>query len=321
MLFSLFNQMRKYVMLQWFLGMLFFVVLATGVIYNRWYISEDIMGHSSKIDSYEHVQDLLASLTSEDVCIFDIDKTLVYPTDQAVQHIKTDALRRAVFEKQPELINPRETEKNLSLIMAQAPRDLVEPDIREIINDLKARDVHTIGLTKLMTGSYGKLPRLEVWCYDMLKKLGINFQREDVPEDLVFTTFVPFKHNHVRYYKGILFTHDKSKSEVLAAYLDALALTPKRIVFFDNKYKNILAINELCKRRGIEAHCFWYKGADKKYSPTLDIKRAVFQVDQLVKHDVWMSDEEASNAMQNSKFTTAADFARQKKMYKIPVTY
>lgn len=272
----------------------------------------------SAIYSYHEVDDLLESLTPDDICVFDIEKTLVYPQDQAVQHIKSDAMRRAAFEKHPELINPRETEKNLSLIMAQAPRVLVEPEIKESIDVLKERGIHTIGLTKLLTGSYGRIPRLEVWCHDVLQKVGIDFHRPDVPEDLVFTTFTPFKHNHVRYYKGILFTHDKSKSEVLEAYLDALSLKPKRLVYFDNKYKNVLAIKEMCEKRGIEPCCFWYRGAEKKYAPVLDVKRAVFQVDQLVKHDIWLNDQEATFAMKNAEFTTAADFARQKKMYKIP---
>lgn len=268
-----------------------------------------------EIDSYEEIKEVIASAEKDDLVVFAVDDTLIYPEDELVQHVENHGLRRAVFQKHPELIKPEESEKILSAVMLQSKSRPTEDNLLIYLRQLQEKKVPVIALTQMLTGGYGSIDRLEEWMYTRLTAAGINFNTKTIPEDIIFTTFAPFKHNHMRYYKGILCTHNRSKGEALEAFLDGLCLKPKRLIIIDASPNDLCALRESFSERELSLYCYCYTGAKKKYSPLLNIKRAVFQIDYLIKEGVWLQDKEASALLEHQEFSLDPDYKKKRSLF------
>ena len=282
------------------------------VVYKSLQYNDLLFNYKVKtVSSYDEITPIFETITDQDLVLFD-HTCLIYPQDQLVQHVENHALRRALFKKHPELIDPKQTEHVLSSLMLQAPVKAIEQSLQEQLYKLKEKKVPLLALAKILTGPYGQIERSDEWLYRQLKSAGIDFNNKEIPEELVFTTFAPFKHNHMSYYKGILCTHNRTKGEALGAYLDALSQRPRRVIIIDSSHKEVAELEKSCRERDITILAYCYNGAEKKYSPVLDIKRAVFQIDYLIKEGIWLSDSEATAHLAGIDFSYDPDYVKKK---------
>jgi FMN phosphatase YigB (HAD superfamily) len=94
-----------------------------------------------------------------------------------------------------------------------------------------------------------------------LNSIGVDFSRHPVyAKRLIFKR----KFKSATYYQGILFVGYYNKGMVLNYFLDRVKYTPKKVVFVDDKLKNVRNVDQALKERGIECLCIRYGAADRK---------------------------------------------------------
>ena len=86
--------------------------------------------------------------------------------------------------------------------------------------------------------------------------------------------------------------HSSIKGSVLGAFLDRTPWEPDLVIFFDDSMKRVEQVAEEMKKRNIPFYGYYYKGADF-VSGELDKEVAAFQLNYLVEHEKWLSEEEA----------------------------
>lgn len=256
------------------------------------------------IYSFEEAHSELATADAQTLVIFDVDDTLISQSDEVLKtgH-RGSPFTKALFnkihqegEKHPD--NKAYRDRIGSKIKLQARRQLIEPMIAGLIKQLQDKGVKVIALTHMHTGPYGVIPNVEEWRYQDLHNFGIDFSR-DISDDMIFDTFPEFRGHYPRFYKGILITHNRSKGEVLGAFLDKISWKPKKIIFFDDWMDYLKTVQEETKKRNITCSLYHYLGAEKLVK-TLDEHVATFQIEHMIKTETWLDDEQVQAALKHS---------------------
>jgi len=166
---------------------------------------------------------------------------------------------------------------------------LIGEDWPKVILKLR-NDYAVYGLTKMDSGSFGKIASMEKWREKELRNLGIIFTQNDVAQNLRIDMY---KMNPT-FYGGILFTGSASKSEALMAFDSALS--PTFVVLVDDRLEHLQDVEEFCKNNDLEFLGIHFTGA--KFLPGVyrpDI--AEFQKKYLIEHSLWLEDDEAERLL------------------------
>ena len=75
-----------------------------------------------------------------------------------------------------------------------------------------------------------------------------------------------------------------------------------KIISFDDLNYTLGSISKECKRRKINFHGYQVLGA-KKIPGKWSTKRAILQLDYIIKHNQWLSDPEVNELLCNPSFT------------------
>jgi hypothetical protein len=115
------------------------------------------------------------------------------------------------------------------------------------------KQIPVYGLTKIMGGETGPIPKIEHWRWNELASLGIEFSPLylgksehllPMPERLRLE-----EKGHPSFYRGIFFTGIVKKSEVLAEMLRHER--PSKIIFVDDRSSEIEDLKQKCEEEGI----------------------------------------------------------------------
>ena len=104
-----------------------------------------------------------------------------------------------------------------------------DPNVAVTIHRLQNRDVLTVGITNTPTVEHYEEEKTKA-----LAKLGITFPCYD-EQDIVFTNLPMREGSYPTYRCGILFTNGESKEVVVDAFIDALHLKPKKVLFWNSQ--------------------------------------------------------------------------------------
>ena len=121
----------------------------------------------------------------------------------------------------------------------------------------------------------------------ILRALGIPF-KNDLPE--------LSKGKSYEYAQGVIETEYPSKGPVLKEVLSSLTARPKKIVFVDDRMKQIKSVDDACRELGIPCTAFHY--VPIVIAPELNEKIEDYQMSILVEEHRWVSDREALLEMQ-----------------------
>ncbi|AIL13402.1 hypothetical protein IM40_07685 [Candidatus Paracaedimonas acanthamoebae] len=222
------------------------------------------------------------SIKPGSLVIFDVDETLIQPVDTFLVNEHTPqgkAFRQKLIQTYPIL----KSDNHIASIMLQeAQRPLLEPNVIHHINRLKNSGVFVIACTGMNTGPYGIHNSLEEWRYNHLKSLDFEGSFNDIVLKISYSGRNPV------FYKGLLATDLKPKGPIVGIFIDALKLKPQNIIMIDDDYDYLLSVKNECEKRNISFQGYEYKG-----SKTLpwDEDLVQFQADYLVKHKKWLSDK------------------------------
>lgn len=254
-----------------------------------------------KINSFKEVENIFKSADKNTLIIFDVDDTLIIPKStlmrsqtakkylQEIQNIFADGFKDKIKDADKFLVKWLETETPL----------VIEPEIVSIIKSLQDKEVKVLALTSLSTGSHFTIKYLPKWRFDKLKEVGIDFSFVNIPDK----EFTELKKNNDTYpvlYKGILATNQESKGKVLGAFLNYTNFKPNKIIFFDDNKNRIDEILEECCIRNIPAEGYQYL-AEENLPVNLNADIAKYQLNYLIKNNIWLSDEEAAEKVIKKK--------------------
>lgn len=230
----------------------------------------------------------------ETLVIFDVDDVLITAKDQILQPVH-HKLAKKLEESLESRHSEEESQKLWSIIWLTRIDELVDPKMVSLIKEAQTKGIKVMALTNAWTGSFGNIPSLEDWRIGELEDFGYTFK--DSWSKLKSKTFTNLKSKDPKRFpvfkSGIVFTCNLPKAEVLKAFLQYTNLSPKKIIFIDDKRKHLESVEAFAKATGIPFIGFEYTAVTNRPASSLNEKRAKLQFEVLEKEHNWLSDEEA----------------------------
>ncbi len=202
-------------------------------------VPDKIVESVSITDIYKYIQP--DEYNKDLLVIFDIDNTVAKtPTELGsdqwftakVEQFQTQgkSLLQAIDLTLPELFH----------IQFHSWLIPVEKQTISVINDLQSKGVSVIALT-------ARSLELTQRTIEQLSRLGIHFTKTDPYE-------CPLTHGHGHgkaglYIDGIIFSGNHNKGEMLTSWLNKISYHPKKIIFIDDKLKNLQAVETAVHKR------------------------------------------------------------------------
>ncbi|MCC2647192.1 MAG: hypothetical protein K0R02_1257 [Rickettsiaceae bacterium] len=251
-----------------------------------------------RTDSFPLIQEEMLKAGKNTLVNFDIDEVLLIEKDQARHpHYKDFIIKECIGIKSRH--SPEEAENLFSIIWQQGRIELVEPRFAPLINQLLERNIKVITLTNAWTGKFGYIENIEEWRVKILKDLGIDFSRGFPRAKSTIFKSLPEKvpGRPATYLNGMVSTSNLSKELVLESFLAYINYKPKKIIFIDDKYKNLESVEKFTQDKGIEFVGIEYNAVYNIPRKPLDMTRAKFQYKILEKERRWLSDEEADKML------------------------
>jgi Protein of unknown function (DUF2608). len=262
------------------------------------------------INSIQEVQSIFAPATRETLFIFDVDDVILEPTEPSEQtrfHAKLKPIHKNFQAFMKAHLDP---ELFTSKCLLKHKIQPVEQTLLDTILALQKRNIKVIALTKLHTGKFGLIERLEDMRYKQLLSLGLDlslsFGHQDIrfdelqktPHATKYTARNKTKPNPAVFYNGILSTGSFTKGTVLKAFLEKMRFRPTQIYFFDDKMKNVTSVMQEMKPLGIKCKAFVYKAATVHRSPKdLNIEVARLQHELMKQREDYVSYFEAQELL------------------------
>ncbi len=273
------------------------IVGAFFLMQHFWYAQKNIQ----YIDSYVQVSNIFAEADSNTLILFDVDETLIEPRSVIFRPktIENKANLPWIIDLVSRVYGKSDKTEEYygSIWKVQETPLLIEPHIVSVIQSLQDRGVKVVALTALKTGSSYIISSLPEWRYNKLKELGIDFAKIGLP-DIIFDELPEKDGNYPMLYRGILCTNGVSKGELARAFLDRIQWRPDKVIFFDDNKARVKEVEEAMQKHSIPFQGFVYLGAE--YMPgELNKEVAEFQLNYLVEHEDWISDEQALSLLNN----------------------
>lgn len=117
---------------------------------------------------------------------------------------------------------------------------LVEEYAAELLHSLRSHGITVLGLT-------ARHPLGAQYTHQHLRSLNICFHHKHDYDDIDLSDRYP-----ALYLNGVLFCDLNEKPDVLARYFNTVSYWPTKIIFIDDKLKNVLKMEAFCKKHNIE---------------------------------------------------------------------
>jgi hypothetical protein len=239
---------------------------------------------------------------SDTLVIFDVDDVLITARDQILQAAHKKFLE-GLNQDLKSRLSEEKAQKLWSIIWLARSDEPVDSKIVPLIKESQSRGLRVIALTNAWTGPFGNIPILEDWRIEELE--GLGYTLKDPWRTIKSKTFGTLKSKDPKrlpvFKGGVLFTCNLPKGEVLKAFLQYAALSPNKIIFIDDKKKNLESVEAFSKAAGIPFMGFHYTAVAERPKTSLNEKRAQLQFEVLEEEHIWLSDEEADKRMQGGK--------------------
>ena len=247
-----------------------------------------------KTHDFDRIQNILQMADENTLIVFDIKDVLLKAKDQILQHQNKD------YRKQ---FSKNMSDDLYSIVLLQ--RELVPVDSRFVglIDDLQKKEIKVIALTSCLTGKFGKIDAQEdIRIRDTILS-EYHFEKswpESVPENLGYLSIK--KPNHAIIFKqGIIFASRAPKGEALKAFLKIKRHNFKKIIFIDNKEKNIVSLQKMASELGVSLVAIHYTGIEENIPQSFNQELANFQFEVLKKERLWLNDEDAMKRLDSIK--------------------
>lgn len=135
---------------------------------------------------------------------------------------------------------------------------LVEKEMIEVIKNLQERNIKVMALTAV-----GASRELRRWRVRNLNQIGLDFSTSFDLQEAEFYKLPYCRNIHSAFYQGVLCTAHNPKGSVLIAFLSMIGWRPAKVIFFDDRIQQCVAVAHEMTEYGIPVQCYWYQAADK----------------------------------------------------------
>lgn len=240
---------------------------------------------SAQIIETRHIADVVPLIDEETWFLVDLDNTL-FEAKQALGHANWfyDEVQQRLDKGLTREDAIREAYPGWIKTQAVCPIKPLEEGFVPALLQLQKRGVVVMGLTH-------RQPPVADATLRQVSSLGLDFMTT-APSDNIFT--VPAA-SPTLYKQGILFVSDyNKKGDVFPAFLSLIKQKPKKVVFIDDKKKNVDELEHALAKLGIEYIGIYYTAIEYA-KPVYSKELAEFQLKFL---DKIVSNEAASLLMQ-----------------------
>lgn len=206
----------------------------------------------SAIIELASMESILPHLKEDTLCIFDIDNTIMRPTQQLGSDEWFEWRIRDYEQKGMEsktalkhALSDWMSIQNVTRVMP------VEPSSIDIIQGLQTRGYCIMGLTTRGLG-------LSTRTIEQLEILGLSLNLTSPSSHELFL----MNERGVLYREGILFTAATHKGKALIKFLHLLGMKPRHIVFINDKLSHLQEMQESCDSFDIDFLGIRYAGSD-----------------------------------------------------------
>lgn len=254
---------------------------------------QTLLAQIIETNHFSAIKKIFKQSNKESLVIFDVKGVLIKSKDQ----VFSDGKLKKTFLKKI-LLNVSEAEKQQILsALYKHETELVDVEMPSVIRQLQEKGIKTLGLTNCRTGLLGSIPSMEKWRIGVLEKENIHFSHSF--PDLKPCIFKEGDNEARTYREGIVFTARQEKGPALKLFLRYARFFPKKIIFVDNKYKNLESVESFCKKSNINFIGIYYTGALKNPKPPVNQERAKVQFAILKRNHRWLSDPEADRLLKH----------------------
>lgn len=194
--------------------------------------------------------------------IFDCHEVLITSTDSLFAPANKKAYKEMVKHLTKKL-GPAKTDNILVQLRKQCRFTLVDKDLPNIIKNLQAKNIKVLVLTANWIGKFKNIEFVKSLRKKELQPFDFDFKKSwnttdkivfyDLPISLPETTIYPI------FEDGIISSCHLDKGIVLQHFLERIPQKFNRIIFVDDKAKNIRSIETFAKTNKIPTYCVHYK--------------------------------------------------------------
>ncbi len=235
------------------------------------------------------IEDVLKGADTETLVIFDVDDVIIMPTEEFLFKIP---LRKELRKKIAKKYSKNEQKYIFSNFFEKRNVELVDPQILEVLIDLKLRNIPTVALTGWWTGEFGRIVRMEELRFRGLNQIGLTFiDISPFKEEMCFPKFET--ENGVPMIKqGIILTALSDKGTILKEAIYQNNLSFKEVIFIDDDLEYLISVSKVCDELGIDFRGIHYTKANTRSVPTLDTNRESLRFEILEKEHIWLLDQD-----------------------------
>lgn len=232
---------------------------------------------SAEIRELRYMQHATSDVQRGDVVVFDIDNTILEPvqtigSDQWFEYMIQNYVKQGMKSKPAFQAALEDWMQVQEITEVQA----VEKATPRLIRQLQQKGVTVIALTARNQGMIDTSIK-------QLKSLNVKFSDYGIGSTRI---------KDVEFHKGILFVGNNNKGLVLAQFLREQNIEAKRLLFIDDKQKNVKNVDDAFLNSGIVNINYRYGGADNKVA-SFSAQIADAQWQYFLDTSILLTDEEA----------------------------
>lgn len=249
------------------------------------------------------IEEELKEADKNTLVIFDINDVLLEQKELLFKKQNSTLLKNLLKEMSANMSN--EEEQTLYSVVVQRPVVYVDENFVRIIHDLQNKNVKVIALTNGLVGTYGYVKSMDRLLIQQLRDLDYHLEKSwlDLNNAQIYMT--KSKDRKILFAEGIVFANKMiskaSKGESLLAFFKYADFYPKKVIFIDDKLKNLKSVSNILEKQGVEFIGFEYtKAKNRKDSPVITKEHAKLQLSILKKRHKLLSDEEIDKILHNN---------------------
>jgi hypothetical protein len=226
--------------------------------------------------------------------LFDLDDVITTPKKHYNVSYKE---RKKIVKEMEKKYGENEAKKFWSIILQNRKIEYIDDKIPGIFNYIKQNKIPTMALTKCFTNKYGIIEHAEDWRIKELEDLKLNFHDiSPLKGEVAFDDIVPINgrpSSITMLKKGVIFTGRADKGMILERVFQHYNYFPKEIIFIDDKFKNLVSIENLAKKYNIKFKGIVITKSEKLPQPSLEssIEKKRFEI--LENQGKWVIDLES----------------------------
>lgn len=261
--------MKHQIVKVFFLISLFFIGCTSNAVMNTVVTDKD-----------EILCQILNKADQNTLVILDCDDVLITPS--------SDYNEDEAFEYLSDKLDLSQIQKILFDLHEQRGVRLVNEDLPQIIKSLQNKETKVLVLTSHWTGKFRNFGYFEDFRKNELKSVGFDFKGPwNTVNKITFYSLPSSMPSEeiIRYPvfdDGILFSCNFKKTTVLQKFLEQIQQKFRKIIFVDDRDRNIQTMKSFCETNGISGYCVHYTKAKSLTKKTIKFQELKEKLDKII---------------------------------------